>query len=318
MEASRILGQLKDRLIVSCQARKGEPFRNSQSIRAFAECARLAGAAGVRANGVKDIRAIRKIFKGIIIGIEKTVCKGFDVFITPSLESCLRIAATGCEIVALDGTQRPRPDGRTLEQTIAELKKKFPAVLVMADCSTVQEGLAAADAGADIIATTLSGYTAYTTYRTDKTHNSGPDVEMVRELATRQKKPVFAEGRIRNEADLRAIVEAGAYSVVIGSAITRPLHLAQKFTTAYGNFVALRKKNLAVAVDIGGSNIRIALVDRGGQIRAQRRFTQKSASSPQAALGRLARLVAEFARKSPRSRLCGVGVCTGGIVDPIS
>ena len=131
-------------LIVSCQAKPGSPLRNPQVMAAMAQAAEVGGAIGIRANGAEDIAAIRALVKLPIIGINKVVHDGYDVFITPTLESARQVAQAGAEIIALDGTLRPRPDGLTAKEAL-QLYKKELGLPVMADISTLEEGLAAAE-----------------------------------------------------------------------------------------------------------------------------------------------------------------------------
>jgi N-acylglucosamine-6-phosphate 2-epimerase len=129
------------------------------------------------------------------------------------------VAAAGAHIVAIDGTDRPRPDGRDLAATIAAVHERTDA-LVLADVSTVDEGVAAAEAGADAVASSLSGYTE------NSRALAGPDLELVAELAQKLTVPVLAEGRIRSPEQARAALDTGAWAVVVGSAITAPAWLA--------------------------------------------------------------------------------------------
>jgi N-acylglucosamine-6-phosphate 2-epimerase len=135
------------------------------------------------------------------------------------------VADAGADIVAIDGTRRARPDGLTLEQTIRELKQRTD-VLVMADAGSVNDAVAAEDAGADIVGTTLSGYTE------ERPRTSGPDLELVGALAARLTVPLFAEGRIHTPAEARAALDAGAHSVVVGTAITHPASITSWFVDA--------------------------------------------------------------------------------------
>lgn len=208
-----IIRNLHHGLIVSCQAKPGSPLRNSQVLAAMARAAEVGGAVGVRANGVEDIRAIRQLVKIPIIGINKIVHEGYDVFITPTLESALQVATAGSDIIAMDATLRNRPDGLSTAQAI-KLYKDELGKLVMADISTLEEGLAAVEAGADIVATTLSGYTSYSRQQ------EAPDFLLIAELAARTATPIIAEGRMSTPEDARRALEMGAHAVVIGTAIT--------------------------------------------------------------------------------------------------
>ena len=209
-----VLPQLRGGLVVSCQALPGEPLHGPIFMTAMAATAVRAGAVAVRVNGLDDIRAVRAANLGVpIIGLWKDGEEG--VYITPSLEHALAVASAGADIVALDATGRPRPDGLTLAETIAGVHSHTGA-LVMADVATCEEGRAAADAGADLVGTTLSGYTENTL------HKEGADFDLIEQLAEALDLPVFAEGRIGTPDQAADALARGAWAVVVGGAITRP------------------------------------------------------------------------------------------------
>jgi len=214
---------LRGRLVVSCQAYPGEPMRDPDTMRRVAEAVARGGAAGIRAQGLDDIAAIRGSLDLPIIGLWKD--GEDDVFITPTVEHALAVARAGADVVALDGTSRPRPDGHTLAQTIAAVHERTGA-LVMADCSTFEEGLDAVRAGADLVGTTLAGYTAYTS------KGAGPDLDLVVRLAAATDVPVVAEGRIHTPEQAAAALRAGASTVVVGTAITHPTTITSWFAAA--------------------------------------------------------------------------------------
>lgn len=212
-----VLDQLKGGLIVSCQAKEGSPFRMPVIMAAMAKAAEQSGAVGIRANGYDDIKAIREAVKLPIIGILKKDYDGYDVYITPTFEDAKLVASAGADIIAIDATPRNRPGGETLKDLIARIKAELN-VLVMADCSTTEEGLEAAKLGADIVATTLSGYTEYSKHTLDK----GPDVEMLKVLVEKAGVPVIAEGRFNEPGDVENALRIGAHAVVVGTALTAP------------------------------------------------------------------------------------------------
>ncbi len=212
-------------LVVSCQAGPGNPFNRPELMALMARAAEAGGAGGIRANGADDIAAIRAVTTLPIIGINKLGDPG-GVFITPTFESAVGIVAAGADLIALDGTMRSRPDGQTLRHQIERIHDEL-GVPVVADVDSLDAGLAARDAGADLVATTLSGYTQ----AAGRTAN-GPDVELVGELAARLDCPVIAEGRIRTDDDVRAVCDAGAYAVVVGTAITNPMAITAHLASA--------------------------------------------------------------------------------------
>ncbi|MFE5258663.1 N-acetylmannosamine-6-phosphate 2-epimerase [Streptomyces coelicoflavus] len=210
-------------LVVSCQARPGEPLDEPHFMAAMARTAVLGGARAIRAEGVEDVAAIRAAVDVPVLGLWKDGEDG--VYITPTLRHALAVAEAGADVVALDGTARPRPDGRTLTAMVAALHTA--GVAVMADVSTVAEGSAAIEAGADLVSTTLSGYTVASP-RLD-----GPDLRLVADLATAHPGfPVIAEGRYHTPGQAALALQAGARAVVVGGAITRPLDLTARFAAA--------------------------------------------------------------------------------------
>ena len=218
-----LIAALRGGLVVSCQAYPGEPMRTPDTMCRMAQAAARGGAIGIRAQGLDDIVAIRAAVDLPLIGLWKD--GDDDVFITPTLEHALAVARAGAHIVAVDGTARPRPDRRTLAETIAAVHERTDA-LVMADCSTFDEGVAAAAAGADLVGTTLAGYTAYTT------KGEGPELALVSRLATALEIPVIAEGRVHTPAQAAAAIHSGAHAVVVGTAITHPTTITGWFAAA--------------------------------------------------------------------------------------
>ncbi|HHV53976.1 MAG TPA: N-acetylmannosamine-6-phosphate 2-epimerase [Firmicutes bacterium] len=216
-------------LIVSCQAPAGDPLHDPAIMAAMARAAELGGAVGIRANGPEDIAAIRKAVGLPIIGIFKQKLEGFPVYITPTLAAARAVVEAGADIVAIDATPRRRPGGWTAPELIDAIHRELK-VPVMADISTFAEGLAAARAGADLVATTLSGYTEESL--TGAAPLQGPDLDLVRQLASSVSVPVICEGRVHSPADLVAALEAGAFAVVVGTAITRPQWITEQFVLA--------------------------------------------------------------------------------------
>jgi N-acylglucosamine-6-phosphate 2-epimerase len=206
-------------IVVSCQAGAGNPLHGPEAMALMARAAVAGGAAAIRANGARDVAAIRAAVEVPILGIDKVGDPG-GVFITPDVEAAARVVAAGADVVALDGTLRPRPDGRTLREHVAEIHERLGAE-VMADADSLEAGVAAREAGADIVATTLSGYTGGPV-------PDGPDVELVARLAAALDCPVVAEGRYWSPEQVRAGFDAGAHAVVVGTAITNPTAITQR------------------------------------------------------------------------------------------
>ncbi|MFE5792826.1 N-acetylmannosamine-6-phosphate 2-epimerase [Streptomyces sp. NPDC056503] len=223
-EKGTVLDRLRGALIVSCQAYPGEPMRDPDTMRRVALAARDGGAAGIRAQGLEDVRAIRGALGLPLIGLWKDGAEG--VYITPTARHALAVLEAGADVVAVDATDRPRPDGRPVAASIDAVRAA--GGLVMADVSTYEEGVRAAALGADLVGTTLSGYTPATYGR----KAAGPDLDLVERLAGALDVPVVAEGRIHSPAQAAHALERGAYAVVVGTAITHPTTLTGWFAAA--------------------------------------------------------------------------------------
>lgn len=224
-----VMAQIKNGVIVSCQARKGWPMYGKDIMAAFANAAAVGGAVGIRATEPENIAAIKTEVKLPMIGIYKQWFEGYDVYITPTFASCEAIIQAGADIVALDGTKRPRPNGEKLADIIAKVHEQYPEIIVMADCDSVESGVYAENCGADLVSTTLAGYTEET--KNSTTFNPDLICELVEKITV----PIIAEGHITSVNDLKAAYKAGAYSVVIGTAITRPEVITKKFVTSLEN-----------------------------------------------------------------------------------
>lgn len=223
--AKSMLERLRGGLIVSCQAPDESPLHDPRFMAGFARAAEVGGAVALRVNGAPDVRAVRKAVGLPIIGINKQRDKRWPVFITPSWSSAYQVVRAGADIVALDATHRLRHGWVSPELLITRIKAEL-GVPVMADIDSLAEGLAAAKAGADIVATTLAGYTDA------RKPTSGPDLRLLRALAGRLDVPIICEGRIRNPTDVAAAFAAGAFAVVVGTAITNPVALTEAFAAA--------------------------------------------------------------------------------------
>ena len=213
-------------LIVSCQAPKGEPLHGSHYMAAMAVAAKMGGAIGIRANGESDIQAIRAQVDLPIIGIHKVHYPDSPVYITPTYQDAVPVAKAGAHALAIDCTNRPRPGGEDLGNLIQRIHNELK-VPVMADVASFEEGVHAVELGADAVASTLSGYI-------DEAGSlpKGPDLRLIRKLAKEVSVPVIAEGRYHTPQDTVEAISAGAYAVVVGTAITRPQVITQSFVEA--------------------------------------------------------------------------------------
>ncbi len=213
-------------LIVSCQARADNPLHGARFMGAMAKAAALGGAGAARVNGPDDVRAA--VPAGLpVIGINKIFSAGVPVYITPSFAAAAEVAEAGADVVALDCTGRPR-NGEPPAEIIRRLHDEL-AGLAFADISSVEEGIAAEQMGADYVATTLAGYTEPAAPR-----GAAPDLLLVERLAARLGVPVIAEGRFGTPELARAAIEAGAHAVVVGTMITNPREITRAFAAAVG------------------------------------------------------------------------------------
>lgn len=224
-----ILQQIKGGLIVSCQALEDEPLHSSFIMSKMAVAAKQGGAVGIRANSVPDIEEIKKSVDLPIIGIVKARYPDSEVFITPTRKEVEALSDAGVDIIAIDATNRPRPEGIFLDDFFGEIRKAYPTQLFMADCSTVEEGVHAKKLGFDIIGTTLAGYTPYTS------HVSLPDFDMIERLKEKVEEPIIAEGGIWSRSDLQQVFKKGAFAAVIGTAITRPQEITKYYVKSIEN-----------------------------------------------------------------------------------
>lgn len=227
MSAAFELGQLAGGLIVSCQAEGDDPFNRPENLVLFARAAVLGGSVGIRTREPENITAIRQAIDLPIIGITKSAYPDGSVLITPDIEAVDAIVSAGADIVALDATRRERPNGMAGHDFLSHVKARCSCPL-MADISTLDEGLAAAEAGADMVAPTLAGYTAYT----QKSPDGEPDWDLLERLVKESGTPVIMEGGIWTPAQARRALDLGAFAVVVGTAITRPRVVTQTFVEA--------------------------------------------------------------------------------------
>jgi N-acetylmannosamine-6-phosphate 2-epimerase/N-acetylmannosamine kinase len=301
-----VVERLTGELIVSCQPVVGGPLDRPDFVVGFARAAETSGAAGLRIEGIANLRAVRTATSLPIIGIVKRPVHNSPVFITPELSDVVALSAAGADIIAFDATERPRP--ASVESLVAAIHGV--GKLAMADVASIGDAKAAIAAGVDIISTTLSGYTG-------EPAPEAPDIALVAACAELGK-PVFAEGRYRTTGQVEAAIIAGASAVVVGSAITRPEHVTEWFVTAVR--AAFRSGHPVVAhlvhpvggpvlaVDIGGTKMLVALVSDGEIVASERLPTPKEAG-PEAWLDAIAEAAADW-----RGRFASAAVAVTGLV----
>ncbi len=228
MKKEELFQKIKGKIIVSCQAVPGEPlYVEEKSIMyLMARAAKQAGTPAIRTSSIRDVVTIKEETGLPVIGLVKVQYEGFESYITPTMKEVDDLVEAGSDIIALDCTNQKRGDGKTVSEFITEVREKYPEAILMADISTYEEGVNAWKLGMDLVGTTMSGYTGYT-QKTD-----GPDYELVRKLSETIDVPVIGEGRVHSPEQAVKMLETGAFAVVVGGAITRPLEIAQRFMKA--------------------------------------------------------------------------------------
>ncbi|CUT01162.1 N-acetylmannosamine-6-phosphate 2-epimerase [Candidatus Chrysopegis kryptomonas] len=223
----KILQKLRGGLIVSCQPDESGLFASVNFIVEFAKASELGGAVGVRIEGYENIKAVKEKVNLPVIGLIKGKYQDGDVLITPDFNAVEKIIESGADIVAIDVTNR-----ENRYEFFKKVREEFKNLILLADVSTYEEGVKSAELGADLVATTLSGYTSYTR---NSFKRYEPDFKLVEQLVKVLNIPVIAEGRIWTVEQARRMFELGAYAVVVGSAITRPRLIVQRFVEAISN-----------------------------------------------------------------------------------
>lgn len=222
----KILEQLRGGLIVSCQALKSEPLYSSYIMGRMAFAAFEGGAVGIRANTPEDIAEIKKTVELPVIGLYKVDYPDSGIYITPTMQEVDALVAAGPEIIAMDATDRLRPEGKPLSDFFREVRAKYPDQLFMADTASFEEGRLAQELGFDLVGTTMSGYTPATE------GTSLPNYELMERYVKELNIPVVAEGGIWYPEQLKQAMDLGVWTAVVGTAITRPRDITKRFTAA--------------------------------------------------------------------------------------
>ena len=252
------------------------------------------GAGVLRAEGVENIRALMGLHAPVV-GLIKKVYSGSEVYITPTSAEVDQLLATGCEVIALDATVRSRPDGETLPALIKRIHDG--GKLALADCDNLISVRYAVESGADLISTTLAGYTP------DSPPMSDPDLRFVRAAIQESGKPVLAEGRFTEPWQVRVALRMGAAGVVIGGAINDPIKNTRRFMD-----VIRRPAGPIGAVDIGGTWLRFATFSNEWEIGNVERIRLP--------LERESR-IAWIKSMVEGSGVNSLGISSGGTIDPV-
>ena len=304
-----ILHQLRRQLIVSCQASPGDPMEDTETLRRVARSAVLGGAGGLRLNSAGHVRAVRQDTRLPIIGIEKSYAGG-KLRITPNFAAAAALAAAGADIIALDCTNRTHAYGEPWREIVARIHAEL-RLLVMADIATLAEGVAAAAAGADLIGTTLNGYTEATSAE------RGFNWALLADLARETGRPIVAEGHIVTPAEARRAIDHGAWCVVAGSAITRPGEITANFVRVMRGDAKASGAAHAIGVDIGGTSVKAAVVSIKGEISLSTRVPTSAAGGRDAITQALTQAIEEtlHAARAAGLTVAGIGVASAGAID---
>lgn len=308
MSREALLSSIKGGLIVSCQADPGDPLDDPAIIAALAKAAEAGGAVAIRAEGVANIRAVKQTVSVPVIGLCKKRYPDSRIYITPTLSDALAVASAGADVIALDATARRRPGGLSLARLVRALKQR--GMLLMADVSCLEEGVAAAALGFDLIGSTLSGYVS-----PDAPLPSEPDMALVAMLNREvgQAVPIIAEGRIWTPAQAMQALECGAFAVVVGTAITRPGAITRRIAHAMARYTSLQR-GAAVGIDLGGTRTLVGVGSFGGDLWHETTFATPWQKGMTAVVARIVEAVQRLLHSSGISAQA-VGVAATGRVD---
>jgi glucokinase-like ROK family protein len=301
---------LRARLLVSCQSWENDAFEDASCMARFARAAVEGGAAGIRADSPEEIRAIRQAVSVPIVGIAKVMQDDGRILITPSFEGARQLIEAGANLVAVDCTSRGQRFGafERLRRIKAEL-----GVPVLADIATVEEAVQAAEAGADAVLSTLRGYTPETTLERVF------DPAFIADLARAVSVPVIAEGRVVTPRQACEALDAGAYAVIVGTAITRPAIITHRFVSA----LQARKRGrdpqrTFIGIDLGGTSTKFGLVNNRGDLLFNSATPTPWKEGREALLSHLKQVAATCLEEAQRRATHpeAIGLATAGWVDP--
>jgi glucokinase-like ROK family protein len=311
MDTSRKLQpELCGSLIVSCQALETSAFRDSASTAKFARAAVDGGAAGVRVNGPDDVKAVRRAVGVPIIGIWKALQDDGKILITPSFEAAQQLVEAGADLIALDCTCRGQRFG-ALER-LRRIKEEL-RVPVLADIATADEAIQAAEAGADAVLSTLRGYTAETS------QVQAFEPSFIAQLVHAVRVPVIAEGRIQDPRQVHAALDAGAFAIIVGTAITRPELITRRFVSALRTWQRRHdSQRTFIGIDLGGTHTKFGLVSNRGELLFHSATPTPWREGRDVLLRHLKQTVSTCLEEARRQdlRLEAIGLATAGWVNP--
>lgn len=280
-------------IVTSVQASPNSPLEDPQILLASAQASIQEGVQILRLQGFDNIRVIKQAVTTPIIGLLKVTYPDSQIYITPTKKEVLELIELGCEIIALDATQRIRPNNENLKELLDLIHTNDR--LAMADCDTFANITNAIDFGFDIVSTTLSGYTP------DSVASSGPNLDLLRAIPESES-IILAEGRFAEPWEVSAALRIGADGVVIGGAINDPIKQTRRFVQA-----TARIQENVVGIDLGGTWLRAGLFSPEAQL-----ITSDRIPAPKTHAERL-KFIYSFAAKHCTTK---VGVSAGGTIHP--
>jgi len=297
---------LKHKLVVSCQAAHGDPLDSTDTIRRIALAAVKAGASGLRINGQEHIAAVREVCSVPIIGLKKQYKEG-RLRITPDFAAARALAQAGADIIAVDCTADAWPGAEPWRVIIERIHGEL-GLPVMADIATLDEALDAEQSGADLVGTTLQGYTERTR------HSRGFDWQLLKELIERCRCPIIAEGHIDIPEDARRAIDSGAYAVVVGSAITRPGNITKRFLSEIGQGSSALP---VIGIDLGGTSVKGAIVDVTGELMGWIAEPTALQNGRESILASLTLVLEGLLREANTKQLSlgGIGIASAGAIE---
>lgn len=281
-------------LIASAQASSGSPLANPEAIWQIAKASLDQKVKVLRLEGVESIQRVRQEFSGPIVGLIKKEYEGSSVYITPTSKEVKVLLDLGCEAIAIDATNRIRPNGENLSHLIQQIHSA--GRLAWADCDTEESADEAVRLGADVISTTLAGYTE------NREPTAGPDLELLRSISVPADRILVAEGKFYEPWQVETALRIGANAVVVGGALNDPVKQTQRFLNP-----VLTSGQKVCGVDIGGTWLRAATFDSNWHILKQDRIPL-----PESQKERMY-WIESFIRRNGISK---VGISSGGVIDP--